>query len=64
MTVSDVVLLNVIVHSVAFLYCYAVCHHADWRYAECLYAERVYAECRDAERLYAECRYTECGGGR
>jgi hypothetical protein len=41
-------MLNVIMQSVAFFYCYAECH------AECIYAECRYAECH-----YAECRFAE-----
>ncbi len=41
--------------SVAFFYCYALCH-----YAGCLYASCRYAECRSIKCPYAECRYAEC----
>jgi len=44
-------MLNVIMQSVAFFYCYAEYH------AECIYAECHYAECR-----YAKCHYAEWHG--
>jgi hypothetical protein len=39
-------MLNVIMLSVAFNFCYGECHYAECRYAECCCAECRYAECR------------------
>jgi hypothetical protein len=42
------ILLNFIMLSVIFIYCYAEYIDAWCRYAECHYVERHYAECRGA----------------
>ncbi len=57
-----IVMLNVIMLSVTFSYCYAECHYADCRYAEWHYAQCHLAVYHYAQCLYAQCRYVECHG--